>query len=111
VGQPKQPREENGKRRKLVAARSLDNVIMAILAAVDSSIEIRTLDDWYSQPAAIVIRSQSTGRRQKPSKTTHRPNKLATGISVLATIIFRWERLRWNCSLGVKWSLAAGMLV
>jgi hypothetical protein len=98
VGQPKQPREENGKRSKLVAARSLDNAIMAILAAVCSSIEIRTLDDWHSQPAAIMIRprSQSTGRSQKPSKTTHRPTKLATGFSVLATINFRWERLRWN---------------
>lgn len=39
-----------------MAARSLDKAIMAILAAVYSSIEIRTLDDWYSQPAAIVIR-------------------------------------------------------
>jgi hypothetical protein len=83
---------------------------MAILAAVYFSIEIRTLDDTtcsYRDPA----RSQSTGRSQKPSKTTHRPTKLATGVSVLATIIFRWERIRWNSSLGVKWSLAAGMLV
>ena len=110
MGQPKQPRKENGKRSKLVAARSLDNAIMAILAAVYSSIEIRTLDDTtcsYRDPA----RSQSTGRSQKPSKTTHRPTKLATGVSVLATIIFRWERIRWNSSLGVKWSLATGMLV
>ena len=38
----KRPREENGERRKLVAARSLDKAIMAILAAVYSSIEIRT---------------------------------------------------------------------
>jgi hypothetical protein len=71
-----------------VAARSLDKAIMAILAAVYSSIEIRTLDDWYSQPAAIVIRHGANRRRQKPSKTTDRPTKLAIGVSVLATIIF-----------------------
>ena len=30
-------------------------------------------------------------RRQKRSKITHRPTKLATGVSVPAMIIFPWE--------------------
>ena len=40
-------------RRKLLIAMA-PLAIMAILAAAYSSIEISTLDDWYSQPAAIM---------------------------------------------------------
>jgi len=112
VGQPKQPREENGKRRKLAAARSLDNAMMAILAAVYSSIEIRTLDDWYSQPAAVVIRHGANRRDEGKSRPRPRIGRTSwQPVSRFWQRLFSGGRLRWNSSLEVKWSLAAGMLV
>ena len=85
-----------------MAARSLDKTIMAILAVVYSSIEIRTLDDWYSQPAAIVIRHGANRRdegKSRPRPRIGRPSWQPMS-RFWQRLFFWWERLHWNSSLG-----------